>query len=57
MSIDRYECFTGYESTNYDPTITEDGPWVSYDDHSDAVDALQAEIRVYKLLVSGGNTR
>jgi len=35
--IDRYECFTGYESTNYDATITEDGPWVSYDDHEEEI--------------------
>jgi len=57
MSIKRYECFTGFESTNYEATVTDDGQWVSYDDHAEEVDALQAELRIYKLLVAGGTKR
>ena len=38
--IDRYECFTGYDATNYDTTVTDDGPWVSYTDHAEAIARL-----------------
>ena len=41
--INRYECFTGHEATNYDATVTEDGPWVSYDDHAEEIATLRAE--------------
>ena len=44
MSINRYQCFTGYESTNYDATITEDGPWVSYQDHAKEIATLRAQV-------------
>ena len=51
--IDRYECFTGHEATNYDATLTDDGPWVSYEDHAKEIATLQAELRLYKLLAKG----
>ena len=38
--IKRYECFTGNKATNYDATLTDDGPWVSYEDHSDVIQRL-----------------
>ena len=38
--IERYECFTGNEATNYDATKTDDGPWVSYEDHAEAMQKL-----------------
>ncbi len=38
--IKRYECFTGNKATNYDATVTDDGPWVSYEDHSDVIQRL-----------------
>jgi hypothetical protein len=38
--IKRYECFTGYDATNYEATVTDDGPWVSYDDHAEAMQKL-----------------
>ena len=38
--IDRYQCFTGHDATNYDATETDDGPWVSYEDHSDVIQRL-----------------
>jgi hypothetical protein len=40
MTIKRYECFTGHEATNYDATETDDGPWVSYTDHAEAMQKL-----------------
>ena len=70
--IKRYECFTEWGGTNYEATLIEDGQWVSYDDHLDAMqrlrqtaatqenvnvralEDLQAELRIYKLLVAGG---
>ena len=51
--IDRYQCFTGHEATNYEATVTDDGPWVSYEDHAKEIDSLQAELRLYKLLAEG----
>ena len=42
--IKRYECFTGHEATNYDATVTEDGPWVSYDDHAEEIATLRANV-------------
>ena len=51
--INRYECFTGHEATNYDATETADGPWVSYEDHAKEIATLQAELRLYKLLAKG----
>ena len=39
--INRYECFTGHEATNYDATKTDDGPWVSYEDHAEAMQKLR----------------
>jgi hypothetical protein len=38
--IKRYECFTGYDATNYEATVTDDGPWVTYDDHAEAMQKL-----------------
>ena len=38
--IDRYECFTGFQATNYDAERRNDGPWVSYDDHAEAMQKL-----------------
>ena len=38
--INRYQCFTGHEATNYDATLTDDGPWVTYDDHADVIQRL-----------------
>ena len=31
--IDRYQCFTGHDPINHCATLTDDGPWVSYEDH------------------------
>ena len=41
--IDRYECFTGFQATNYDAERRNDGPWVSYDDHAEEIATLRAE--------------
>ena len=38
--IDRYECFTGFQATNYDAERRNDGPWVSHDDHAEAMQKL-----------------
>ena len=38
--IKRYECFTEWGGTNYDATVTEGGPWVSYEDHAEAMQKL-----------------
>ena len=38
--IERYECFTGFQATNYDAERRNDGPWVSYDDHAEAMQKL-----------------
>lgn len=39
--IKRYECFTGHDATNYEATVTDDGPWVTYDDHAEAMQKLR----------------
>ena len=38
--IKRYECITEWGGTNYDATPTEDGPWVTYADHQEAMQKL-----------------
>ena len=38
--IKRYECFTEWGGTNYDATPTDDGPWVRYEDHAEAMQKL-----------------
>ena len=45
MSIKRYECITEWGGTYYDATPTEDGPWVSYDDHAKEIADLRALAR------------
>jgi hypothetical protein len=45
MTIKRYECITEWGGTNYDATPTEDGPWVSYDDHAKEIADLRALAR------------
>ena len=44
MTIKRYECFTGFQATNYDAERRNDGPWVSYDDHAEAIATLRADV-------------
>tara|TARA_R110000751_G_scaffold273686_1_gene374449 strand:+ start:50 stop:484 length:435 start_codon:yes stop_codon:yes gene_type:complete len=36
--IKRYECFTGHK--HHEATVTDDGPWVSYTDHAEAIARL-----------------
>jgi hypothetical protein len=36
--IKRYECFTGHK--HHEATVTDDGPWVSHDDHAEAMQKL-----------------
>ena len=38
--INRYDCFTGHDATNYEATVTDDGPWVSYTDHAEVIARL-----------------
>mgnify|MGYP003633218895 CR=1 FL=1 len=38
MTIKRYECFTGHK--HHEATVTDDGPWVSHDDHAEAMQKL-----------------
>jgi hypothetical protein len=45
MTIKRYECITEWGGTNYDATPTDDGPWVSYDDHAKEIADLRALAR------------
>ena len=39
--INRYECIT--EWPWYRPCVTDDGPWVTYDDHAKEIATLRAE--------------
>ena len=45
--VKRYECFTEWGGTNYDATLTDDGPWVSYDDHAEEIATLRAKLRIF----------
>ena len=36
--IKRYECLTGHK--HHEATVTDDGPWVSHDDHAEAMQKL-----------------
>ena len=38
--IKRYECITEWSGDNLRATLTDDGPWVSYDDHAEAMQKL-----------------
>ena len=40
--IKRYECFTGHK--HHEATVTDDGPWVSHDDHAKEIDTLRDQI-------------
>ena len=48
--IDRYQCFTGHDATNYDATLTDDGPWVTYEDHAKEIATLRAGLEVHDRL-------
>jgi hypothetical protein len=52
--IKRYECFTGHEATNYDATPTDDGPWVSYEDHVQEIVTLRAQLEEVRNFVVFG---
>ena len=47
MSIKRYECITDWGGTNFDATLTDDGPWVSYEDHAEEIATLRAKLRIF----------
>tara|TARA_R110000744_G_scaffold196160_1_gene315345 strand:- start:12299 stop:12580 length:282 start_codon:yes stop_codon:yes gene_type:complete len=43
--INRYQCFTGFQATNYDAERRNDGPWVYYKDHAKEIADLRALAR------------
>ena len=43
--IKRYECIT--EWPWYRPCVTDDGPWVRYDDHAEEIATLRAKLRIF----------
>jgi len=61
MTIKRYECITEWGGTHYDATPTEDGPWVSHEDHAKELEysrtkymdrAIAAEEKVIRLALA-----